>query len=244
MSNTITLENEYRSYRKEYSIPNKANIPRELLGIFDLVSLITHIPQINQLPKTGKGETILVLPGYGTDDTIMAPLRKFLTHLGYNAKGWGLGENHGNVPQLLEEVKELIINLHKESNQKVILIGWSLGGYIGREAAREHQNLVSKVITLGSPIIGGPKYTSIGDLYSKRYNIDLELLEREIDERFQTPLEIPLYSIYSKNDNIVSWEACIDKYSPYITNQEVNSSHIGLIVKYDVYKLISEYLIN
>jgi pimeloyl-ACP methyl ester carboxylesterase len=244
MSNTMTLENEYRSYRKEYSIPNKANIPRELLGLFDLASLIAHIPQINQLPKTGKGETILVLPGYGTDDTIMSPLRKFLIHLGYNAKGWGLGENHGNVPQLLEEVKELIVNLHKESNQKIILIGWSLGGYIGREAAREHQNLVSKVITLGSPIIGGPKYTSIGDLYSKRYNIDLELLEREIDERFQTPLEIPLYSIYSKNDNIVGWEACVDKYSPHITNQEVNSTHIGLIVKYEVYKLLSEYLIH
>ncbi len=244
MSSTMIFENEYRSYRKEYSIPNKVNIPREIFGIFDLASLIAHIPKINKLPKTGNGETILVLPGYGTDDTIMTPLRNFLIHLGYNAIGWGLGENHGNVPQLLEQVKDLIVNLSRESNQKIIIIGWSLGGYIGREAARDHQDFVEKVITLGSPIIGGPKYTSIGDLFSKRYSIDLELLEKEIDDRFQTPLEIPLYSIYSKYDNIVSWEACVDKYSPRITNKEVNSTHIGLIVKYEVYKLVSEYLIQ
>ena len=242
MSNTISLNTEYRPYRKEYSIPKKINIPRELFGIFDLAGLVAQIPQIKNLPKSGNGEIVLVLPGYGTNDSIMAPLRKFLTHLGYSARGWGLGENHGNVPQLLEQVKDLIVNLHRESNQKIIIIGWSLGGYIGREAARDHQDLVEKVITLGSPIIGGPKYTSIGDVYSKRYDIDLEILEKEIDDRFEVPLEIPLYSIYSKYDNIVSWESCIDKYSPCITNQEVNSTHIGLIVNYDVYNLISEYL--
>jgi len=242
MSSTISQSTEYRPYRKEYSIPKKVNIPRELFGIIDLAGLVVQIPQIKNLPKSGNGEIVLVLPGYGTNDSIMTPMRKFLNHLGYSARGWGLGENHGNVPQLLEQVKDVIVNLHRESNQKIIIIGWSLGGYIGREAARDHQDLVEKVITLGSPIIGGPKYTSIGDVYSKRYDIDLEILEKEIDDRFEVPLEIPLYSIYSKYDNIVSWESCIDKYSPRITNQEVNSTHIGLIVNYDVYKLISEYL--
>jgi pimeloyl-ACP methyl ester carboxylesterase len=242
MSSTISQSTEYRLYRKEYSIPKKVNIPRELFGIIDLAGLVVQIPQIKNLPKSGNGEVVLVIPGYGTNDSIMTPLRNFLNHLGYSARGWGLGENHGNVPQLLEQVKDLIVNLHKESNQKIIIIGWSLGGYIGREAARDHQDLVEKVITLGSPIIGGPKYTSIGDIYSKRYDIDLEILEKEIDDRFEIPIEIPLYSIYSKYDSIVSWESCIDKYSPCVINQEVNSTHIGLIVNYDVYKLISEYL--
>jgi pimeloyl-ACP methyl ester carboxylesterase len=173
MSNTISLNTEYRPYRKEYSIPKKINIPRELFGIFDLAGLVAQIPQIKNLPKSGNGEIVLVLPGYGTNDSIMAPLRKFLTHLGYSARGWGLGENHGNVPQLLEKVKDLIVNLHRESNQKIIIIGWSLGGYIGREAARDHQDLVEKVITLGSPITGGPKYTSIGAFKEtfKEYNV-------------------------------------------------------------------------
>ena len=241
-SNVILSEIEYRPYRKSYSIPKKSSIPREILGIFDFVGLVSKIPELHKMPKSGKGETILVLPGYGTDDNIMTPLRKFLIFLGYNAKGWGLGENHGNVPQLLEQVKELIHQNYNESNQKIIIIGWSLGGYIGREAARDYQDMVEKVITLGSPIVGGPKYTSIGDLYGKRYDINLDILEKEIDKRFETALKIPVYSIYSKNDNIVSWESCIDRYSPYAINEEVNSTHIGLIGNYEVYKLIAGYL--
>ena len=35
MSSTISQSTEYRSYRKEYSIPKKVNIPRELFGIID-----------------------------------------------------------------------------------------------------------------------------------------------------------------------------------------------------------------
>jgi len=34
--------------------------------------------------------------------------------------------------------------------------GWSLGGFIAREYAREHPGHVRKVITLGTPVIGGP----------------------------------------------------------------------------------------
>lgn len=242
MSNTMMMEHENKSYRKEYFIPEKKNIPRELFGIVEFVELLSKIPDLSKIPASGNGEIVLVLPGYGTDDRIMSPLRKFIKHLGYDARGWGLGENHGNVPLLLEQVKDLIIRYYRESNRKIIVIGWSLGGYIGREAARELQDMVEKVITLGSPIIGGPKYTSIGDLYGKRYDINLDELEVEIDKRFENALQIPLFSLYSKNDNIVSWQSCIDKYSPNAINQEVNSTHLGLIGNYEVYKWIGEYL--
>lgn len=238
----MMIENDYKPYRKEYTVPEKKNIPKELFGLLEFASLLTKIPELIKLPKSGNGEIVLVLPGYGADDTIMSPLRKFLNFLGYDSRGWGLGENRGDVPFLLEEVKKLILKHYSESNNKIIIIGWSLGGYIGREAARDYQNKVEKVITLGSPIIGGPKYTAIGDFYSKMHKVDMEVLEKEIDKRFENTLLLPLYSIYSKKDSIVSWQACIDKYSPNVTNQEVNSTHLGLIGNYEVYKLIAEYL--
>lgn len=242
MSNTITMVHEDKSYRRQYIIPDKKDIPKELFGIIEFANLLTKLPELSKIPKSGKGEIILVLPGYGTDDKIMSPLRKFLNYLGYDARGWGLGENHGNVPQLLEQVKDLVRSNYDEFGSKIIIIGWSLGGYIGREAARELQDMVEKVITLGSPIIGGPKYTSIGDLYGRRYNINLDELEREIDKRFENELLIPIFSIYSKNDNIVSWQSCIDKYSPNVINREVNSTHLGMIGNFEVYQCIGEYL--
>jgi hypothetical protein len=230
------------SYRKNYFIPNKFQIPLELLGIFDFASLVVKIPELMKLPKSGNGERILVIPGYKADDRFMLPLRKYLEFLGYKALPWGLGENHGDVPVLIEKIKKLIDEYYAEINQKLIIIGWSLGGYIGREVARESQDKISKVITLGSPIIGGPKYTSIGDAYGEKFGINLDTLEKEIDKRFDVELKIPIYSLYSKRDNIVSWESCIDRYSPNAVNQEIDSTHIGLVVSFEAYKWISIYL--
>jgi pimeloyl-ACP methyl ester carboxylesterase len=205
----------------------------------EFADLFRNSPKLFQLPKKGKGETILVLPGYGTNDSIMKPLRMYLQYLGYNAIGWKLGNNDGNVPVLLERVKLRIQEEFQKTGKKILVLGWSLGGYIGREAARENQDKVSKVIALGSPVVGGPKYTAIGDLYSQKFEIQLDELEREIDERFQIPLEIPVVSIYSKKDNIVSWNSSIDHYSPNATNHEVESTHLGLIGNYEVYRLLA-----
>jgi pimeloyl-ACP methyl ester carboxylesterase len=41
-------------------------------------------------------------------------------------------------------------------DEPVVLVGWSLGGYIACEYAREHPRAVRKIVTLGSPVIGGP----------------------------------------------------------------------------------------
>ena len=44
----------------------------------------------------------------------------------------------------------------------VHLIGQSLGGVLARETARDHPGAVEQVITLGTPIVGGPAHTRLG----------------------------------------------------------------------------------
>ncbi|MCZ8156768.1 MAG: hypothetical protein O9264_11645 [Leptospira sp.] len=227
--------------RDSFFIPSKIQMAREVMGIVDAAKLVFHLPELLKKPK-GNGERIIVLPGFATDDIFMLPLRSYLQNLGYAPEGWGLGHNHGDVPVILDLFNEKIRKIYAETKESIILIGWSLGGYIARESARDNQNIVTKVITLGSPVIGGPKYTSIADIYSKKQKIDIDQLEKEIDERFENPINIPIYSIYSKEDNVVSWQACIDSYSPNVTNYEVDSTHIGLIVNSEVYGLIAKYL--
>jgi hypothetical protein len=46
----------------------------------------------------------------------------------------------------------------------------------GRGAARERPAEVARVITLGSPVIGGPKYTAVADVY-RRQGYDLDAIE-------------------------------------------------------------------
>jgi len=227
--------------RTKYYIPSKFQMVKEVLGILEAGKLVFDMPNLLKCQK-GDGTRIIVLPGFATDDIFTFPLRKFLENIGYKPEGWGLGNNHGDVPVLLDLMNQKIREMVKENQEKIILIGWSLGGYLARETARDNQDIVKQVITLGSPIIGGPKYTSIADIYSKRHNVNIDQLEKEIDERFNNPLKMPIFSIYSKNDNVVSWQACIDLYSPNVINQEIDATHIGLIANSEAYSYISKFL--
>ena len=74
----------------------------------------------------------------------------------------GSALNGGDVAALLPRVIAQIERRAVATGTPVRLVGWSLGGVLAREAARDRPELVERVVTLGSPIVGGPKYTAAG----------------------------------------------------------------------------------
>jgi pimeloyl-ACP methyl ester carboxylesterase len=106
-----------------------------------------------------------VLPGFGAGDGSTLVLRRYLRFLGYSVRGWSLGVNAGDVRALMPRVLERVERLAERVREPVALVGWSLGGVLAREVARESPGLVRRVITLGSPIVGGPKYTAAARFY-------------------------------------------------------------------------------
>lgn len=125
---------------------------------------------------------------------------------------------------------------------KVTLIGWSLGGVLTREVARLFPDVVKEVITLGTPIVGGPKFTSVGKSYAKLNDIDLDEFELDVHQRNAIGLTQPVTSIYSKSDGVVGWQASVDIYNPHAINLEVPGSHMGLGVNPKVWLLIADIL--
>jgi pimeloyl-ACP methyl ester carboxylesterase len=152
-----------------------------------------------------------------------------------------MGRNHGNVPELIPRVTERTVRLAESAGQAVRLVGWSLGGYLAREAAREQPDSVAQVVTLGSPIIGGPKYTAVAEYYRRRGE-DLDAIEAEVAEREQTPIQVPVTAIYSRSDGIVAWQACIDRSNPQVEHVEVETTHVGLGLSPEVYRIIARRL--
>ncbi len=211
----------------------------EVRGAFEPARLLLRAPLIATLPR-GRGATVMVLPGYGANEASTAVLQTFLRLLGYRSFHWGLGRNTGNVAKLMPRVLERIEEI-AEPDAEVHLVGWSLGGYIAREAARERPGRIRSVITLGSPVIGGPKYTTVARRY-RRQGLDLDELERLVDARYDRPLTTPVTAVFSKSDGIVAWEACIDRRSPGIEHVEVKSTHIGLGFCPEVYRIIADRL--
>ena len=185
----------------------------------------------------------MLLPGYRTDESAMRPLGHYLDYLGYDVYDWGLGRNRGDVDSYVQQIGGRVAEVHsKRDGEPVTLIGWSLGGVIAREAARLHEPYVREVITLGTPIIGGPKYTSVGRRFADSASIDLDEFEKEVHSRNSIGIKQPVTSIYSKLDGVVGWRASIDVYNEQARNIAVYSSHFGIGANGRVWRLIADIL--
>lgn len=146
-----------------------------------------------------------------------------------------------SVPYLCDRAIERVQQRSKELNSPVVLVGWSLGGFVAREVARELTDQVHQVITFGSPVVGGPKYTSAAGVFKARGQ-DMDFIEEEIDKREERPIQQPITAIYSKSDGIVSWQAALDHSSPNVEHIEVNAAHLGMGFNREVWKLVLEAL--
>jgi pimeloyl-ACP methyl ester carboxylesterase len=183
----------------------------------------------------------MVLPGFGAGDSSTLVLQAYLRFLGYRVRGWRLGLNTGQVRALLPRVQRRVAQMADSAGEPVRLVGWSLGGVLARETARDRPELVRRVITLGSPIAGGPKYTAMSRVY-RQQGVDLDALEAAVEAREATPIRVPITAIWSRADGIVAWQACVDRRSPDVENVEVTATHLGLGFAADVYRVIADRL--
>lgn len=186
-------------------------------------------------------QAVLVIPGFGTTDTWTLPLRRTLARLGHEVRGWGLGRNTGEVRELLPRVRARVQEQAEAAGRPVAIVGWSLGGVFAREVARRDALRVARVITLGTPVQGGPRYTATAPTFRAR-GLDLEQIEAQVALVNQTGIDVPLTSIYSRADSIVHWEASIDPWNAHVEHIEVSTTHGGMVLCPRVLRLVAERL--
>ena len=218
---------------------------RSLFGeartVFEPLRSAIALPRLLQRVPKGNGEAVVVFPGYGTNDAATALLRGYLSNRGYACSGWGLGLNGGDVEALLEPATASVQRhlAARADRSKAVLIGWSLGGVIAREIARDSPELVQQVITFGTPVVGGPKYTVSAAAYRER-GVDLDVLEAQIAERNTIPIQAPISAIFSKSDGVVNWRSAIDYFSPDVDHIELDAAHAGLVINPDVWEITAQ----
>jgi hypothetical protein len=221
--------------------PSWLSILLETRAPFELASLGLHAVALSTAAK-GDGRPVMLVPGYMADDNSMWLLKRYLTFLGYRVYSSEMGRNLGNIKKDTQGIGKRCDTLSAELGAPVTLIGWSLGGVLSREAARLFSTNVREVITMGTPIIGGPKFTSISKIYATSKNLNMQQLELAIHQRNVIGLQQPVTSIYSKTDGVVGWQASIDIYNAHAKNIEVVSSHLGLGVHPKVWRIIANTL--
>ena len=173
-----------------------------------------HTVPAAALAPRGDGHGVLVLPGWLTGDATTGPLRRLLRRLGYAAHGWELGRNLGPTDETRTGLERRLHDLHGATGGPVSLVGMSLGGVLARRLAREHPELVRRVVTMGSPF--------------RPY------------ETGEPPLPVPSTAVYSRGDGIVDWRTCVDTDTR--ESVEVRGSHCGLGHNPQVVRIVVERL--
>jgi pimeloyl-ACP methyl ester carboxylesterase len=208
----------------------------------EFASLMLMLPLLRMSAPRGAGRPVIVLPGFMANDNSTWMLRRFLEDLDYSVTGWGLGRNSGPGQPLIEQLINRATLLGKMHEQKINLVGWSRGGTLAREIARARPDLIRQVITLGSPVKGGPSASSIGRLLRANTGLTEAQIHELIRQRERTPIKVPITALYSKTDGVVSWQASIDDTNPDVEHIEVQSSHVGLGVNAQVFRIVAQRL--
>jgi pimeloyl-ACP methyl ester carboxylesterase len=210
--------------------------PRAFL---EIIALTAAAPFLYQAAPRGDEHPVLVLPGFTADDSSTVVLRRFLRRLGYRAHGWRLGRNLGHKG-LGKQLFHRLEQLYSDSGKRVSLVGWSLGGILAREVARDYPTLVRQVISLGSPFASRQGGTNVPRvlfrIVSGRYR------EEATYERSALPPPVHSTSIYSRTDGVAHWLACVEREAPHTENIEVPGSHCGLGVNPFVFYAIADRL--
>jgi hypothetical protein len=201
----------------------------------------------------GHGEPVPVVPGFMGSDTYLVELFLWLGRIGYEPHFSGIDLN-GDCPNAtLDHLHAVIRRVHRESGQKVLLIGHSLGGMLVRAAALGRPEHVAGVISMGSPFHGEaevhpiiPAMTSA--LQQLRHHRSMRNIQPSclsgfctctFNQRMLAPdqYEMPHYAIYSKIDGVVQWENCTEEDSE--RNTEVEASHAGMAWHPEVYRALA-----
>jgi pimeloyl-ACP methyl ester carboxylesterase len=239
----------FRSLAREYLLPTgpaptltaptRSGMTGEFGTAIQLVRLAAATPRLRGAPR-GDGTPVVLIPGWKAPEASMAPLRAYLRTRGYDARHWGLGVNQGDPEGDAVRVAANVADLAEQTGHPVALVGWSLGGVIARETARETPEHVTQVITYGTPAVGGPSYTIGAHSYGREETQRIARLIDDLDR--DQPIRVPITALFTRNDRIVTWGACLDRTSEQVQHVEVRSTHLGMGLDPDVWVTIARRL--
>lgn len=238
-------------------LPNIPPLWREGLVPFEAAQLRRSPEWQGVGQAAGEGRAVLLIPGYLAGDASLGVMTRWLRGLGYRTHKAGIRSNVDCTAAVCDALELRLEQLAAASGDRVAIIGQSRGGIIGRALAKRRPDLVSGIVTLGSPNAGMlnihplvlASVLGVGTLGTLRVPHlftfkclfgDCCLQFRDSLSTVDFPEEVGYKAIYSRNDGIVSWKACLDQAADELL--EVSSSHCGMAVHPQVYGIVGRAL--
>jgi len=196
----------------------------------------------------GGGRPVLLIPGFLAGDGSLSTMTRWLRAAGYHTRRAGIRANVSCSEHACERLEKRLEGFAEASGQRVAIIGQSRGGVFARALAVRRPELVSGIVTLGSPTVSQLR---VHPLVLVHVGLVAALgtghlpgcftwrcLRGRCCARFREdvagpfPPEVGYVSMYSRTDGIVDWRACLDPAAEQI---EVRASHVGMGLNASVY---------
>ena len=206
------------------------------------------------VPDAG-GQPVMLIPGFLAGDDSLGLMTRWLRRTGHHTRKAGMRFNVACSADAMEQLEERLETMAETGGRKVAIIGQSRGGNFAKVLAVRRPDLVSGVVALGSaqldplaihPLVQAPVFVvgALGTIGAKglfkrscRWGDCCTAFWEDLEK--PVPDGVGYLSIYSKSDGIVSWQACLD---PCAEQVEIESSHCGMAVNPDGYRVIADAL--
>jgi pimeloyl-ACP methyl ester carboxylesterase len=203
----------------------------------------------------GRGEPVVLVPGFLAGDTSLLAMSRFLRRQGYRTYRSAMHVNVGCTQAASDALERRVEAVATRREARVSLVGHSLGGLLARGVAARRPDLVAGLVTLGSPLLapGAVHPVLAFDLAvvvaMRRAGLGVLMGEdctsgecaRLSWEQSQQPLsrEVAFTSVFSRRDGVVDWRSCLD---PVASTVEVRTSHLGMAVDPTVLDVVTTAL--
>lgn len=197
-------------------------------------------------------KVVMLIPGFMAGDLSLSPLSMFCQWLGHKSEYAGIWSNSRCPRETVEHLEKRLERVHERHQQRVVVLGQSLGGVYARELAARRPQWIERVITLGSPIrdardSSAPLVSAAASMIAKARGLKDGCMTEscpcgmKLSERPHS--DVPTTVVYSRTDGVVHWESCVDRTGANgVENVEVMASHIGMGLNSDVYRVVADRL--
>lgn len=225
---------------KNIKAPKWTNIVQEVFSGFSWAATAAAWPLLSRIEQ-GDGHPVLVLPGLLTNDLATLPLREFLEDRGHPTYPWEQGINRGPLPDVMKNLVEKIDELYDTHGEPFSLVGWSMGGAISVALTQLRPKKIRNVITLGSPLAHAPHATNAKFFFELVSGMDAECVS--LAKMIKPHKDVPITSLFTKNDGIVGWETSANFEHPKAEAIEIlGTSHLGIVAHPGSFYLIANRL--
>jgi pimeloyl-ACP methyl ester carboxylesterase len=189
------------------------------------------------------GQPVLLVPGFLAGDDSLGLMTRWLRKTGHHTRSAGMRANVGCSHEAYGRLAERLECLADTRGERVAIVGQSRGGNLAKVLAVRHPDLVSGIVTLGSPqldpfdihpfvraqvyAVGTLGTVGVPGLF--KHSCKFGHCCEQFWEDLQKPLreDVGYLSVYSKSDGVVNWRACLD---PAAEQLEIDATHIGMAI--------------